>query len=889
MSAGASRHEPAPDAAALRRARRFRLPGTVRPNEVDVAVEVDPARSRAFSGRVSMQLVLERGSRTLVLHAVELEIGEARARVGDGHWPGQVEVDALREIVRIRFERTLPRGPVQLELRFAGRLRDDLLGLHRIDTGGRHFAFSQLCTTRARCFFPCFDEPGFKARYRLSVTTAAHYEVVSNMPAERTETLGDGRVTVDFQRTPPLSTYLLALAVGELEISRSVHAGPTEIRVVATPGKTRLAELALEVARRALPVLEQWFEMPYPYPKLDLVAVPQFSFGAMENAGAVFFRETLLLADPEQLSFEERKRLTETICHELAHMWFGDLVTMAWWDDLWLNESFATWMAFHVVDVLHPEWSSWQAFGHRKDAALALDALAHTHPVYCDVKSAEEADENFDLITYEKGAAVIRMLAGYLGHDAFRRGVQAYVRAHVEGNATAADLWAALEEVSDVPVARIMRAWIEQAGHPRVKIGRAERAGRHGFVLEQALHRTVAASAGEGASTRDTTDASGPLWPIPWIGHVGGGDDEEPRMLRHLLEARSEFVAWPGAHAPAWIYGNGDEAGFHRPWHAEADTRALRAAPQRLSPVERQGWVGHEWALVQAGLLEIDALLATTLALAGDPGADVLEAIEVPLGALGRGLVHDLAPGTAQRYRGWVARTFTPALEAIGHTTKPGDDDGLRRRRAQLLGLVALVGESEAHLALARALAPRILDGRERVDPELVSVWLLAAARHGDVTLHEAFAEATRTATTPQARQRALFALTEFSDPELIARSLDRCTHGQVANQDLVFVLGRCLAHPAAQAATWAFIQAHWKALAKVLPPYHAPRLIAATPALRHRRFEREVLHFFRALALPSTRRALQQARERFAGHAQLRAHAGPDLERWLSERAALE
>lgn len=889
-------------AAAIRSARRFRLPAWARPLGVALHLELDPDAGERFRGHVRMEIALDRGTRTLTLHAADLGAIQARAYAAPSTSSprpigqrAEVEVDPLREVIRLRFERPWPRGRVHVEIEYEGGVRSDLEGLYRVDCNERRFLFSQLCTTRARTVLPCFDEPGFKASYEISVSTPRGNEVVSNMPVLDRTVDAAGRLTFAFERTPPLPTYLLAVAVGALERSRSVRAGATEIAVLATPGKGALAELALDVARRALPVLEAWFGRALPYPKLDLVAVPDFSFGAMENAGAVFFRETLLLADPDALSFAERKRLTETICHELAHMWFGNLVTMAWWDDLWLNESFATWMAFHVVGEIEPDWPVWQTFQHRKEAALDLDALAHTHPVYCVVRSAEEANENFDLITYEKGASVIRMLAGFLGHETFRAGVRRYIDAHADGNARADDLWRALEAVCDQPVAEIMRAWIERAGHPRISIARATVGGEEVITLEQRLHQTVPASrrtkgrtqgrtrAGADAGPTRATEQGQPrdtTWPVPFIAHAGGATPGDDREIRLILEASRTTLPADGI---AWFYGNGGEAGFYRPAHDAQTLAALRAALPRLAPVERQGLVGHLAALVSAAIAPIGSLLEFVESLGDERSPDVLEAVSVPLSALARGLVHDLGGHATTRFRHFVERTFGASLDAVGSSPRPGDDAATRRRRAELVALVGLVAERSDLIEEAATWAPKILHGEQAPDPELLSTWLILAARHGDATLHASCLAALSSATTPQARQRALFALTEFSHADLADRTLERCAQGFIASQDLVFVLGRCLAHPAIQTRAWSFIRSHWDALGAQLPPMHVSRLIAATPALRAEAHRREVRRFFGALDLPSTKRALEQADERFEAHARLKAHAGAELDAWLA------
>jgi puromycin-sensitive aminopeptidase len=490
----------------------------VRPERVQVHVEVDPQKSPRFRGRVSIDLRLTRPRRALRLHAADLRVTRPRVLSEGRTLRGRVVAHPELEMIDVELPRRIPDGEATLELDFAGRLRSDLCGLYGASIGSRRYAFTQLEATEARKFFPCFDEPSLKARFEISVTTGARCRVLSNAPVRRTQRLSGRRKTVHFAETPPLSTYLIALAVGELESSRPICVGPTPIRVWHTPGKRRLSGFALEAARECLQRLERYFGVPYPYAKLDLVAVPDFEFGAMENAGAVFFRETLLLLDPSTSTLTERKRAAEVICHELAHMWYGDLVTMAWWDDLWLNESFATWMAFHVVDDWMPEWKMWHDFQHGRAAALELDALRHTHPVYCEVRTPAEASENFDLITYEKGASVVCMLERYLGAARFRRGVRRYIRRHREGNAVAADLWQALSEASGEDVNRVARAWIEREGHPLVEIR------RRGRRIELRQERTALRPPQRRSATR---------WPLPWFARVGRGRGS--RLERRLL------------------------------------------------------------------------------------------------------------------------------------------------------------------------------------------------------------------------------------------------------------------------------------------------------------------------------------------------------------------
>jgi puromycin-sensitive aminopeptidase len=817
-------------------------------------VEVDPQQGRGFRGEVAIRLDIARATDTIALHAVDLRVSRARLQVGSEDRPGRVRPLPADEMIEVSFETPVPAGEATLQMAFAGELRSDLCGLYGVEVGDRRYAFTQLEATDARKFFPCFDEPSAKARFQISVTTDTANTVLSNAPLERRETADRGMTTFHFAETPPLSTYLVALAVGPLESSEPTHAGETEIRVWHTPGKGELTSFGLEAARECLVRLEKYFGLPYPYEKLDLVAVPDFEFGAMENAGAVFFRETLLLVDPATVTLAEKKRAAEVICHELAHMWYGDLVTMAWWDDLWLNEAFATWMAFHVVDQWKPEWRMWHDFQHGRASALELDALRNTHPIYCQVNTPEDANENFDLITYEKGASVVRMLERYLGPPVFRKGVRAYIRRHRESNAVAADLWRALSEASGEKVEPVARAWIENEGYPLVSVRHVRTKGRSELRLRQERYRLRPL-----AGRREP----GSRWPIPWVGRVASGRARRGQLERRLLTRVSERVPL-GRTEPRYVYGNADESGFFRPLHDDAGMEALLGALSSLAPVERMGLVDHEWALARAGRRPLDGLLDLTGALANERDADVLSALARPLGFVAHSLIPDAAPGCEIPFREWLAGHFAPAFETCGWDAAPDEDDEARLRRAALLTLAGRVAEHEPLLESAAARCERYLDDRQSLEPNLADAVVSLGARAGGERQRHRFESAFAEARSPQEQRRFLLALADFREPELVQRTLDMTLGNQVPTQDVIFLLVRLLANPVARERTWAFVQERWQQLRPRLPSLLASRLIEATPALLAPRFRREVASFFRTNPVPSGDRALRQALERF-------------------------
>src|SRR6185436_19490688 len=449
--------------------KNFRLPTDVKPKAYDADLRLDLNADR-FEGELAIEVALGAARRAITVHAVGLEVRDARAEIGAVAIAGKATADAESETVTLTFADELPAGDARVRIVYRGAFSPGLRGLYRAGS----LAVTQFEAADARRLFPCFDEPAFKAVWRLRVEGVPNQAIaISNGKVIRDDNDGRGGRRLTFAPTPPLSSYLVALIVGPLAASPIEVARDVPITTWTTPEKKALTAFAQTIATAVLPRLEDYFGLPYAFGKLDQIGVPDFEAGAMENAGAVTFREVALLADPATAPLAVQKRVAEVITHELAHQWFGNLVTMVWWDDLWLNEAFATWMAYKIVDDWRPSWRIWMDFEGGKGAALALDALVSAHPIRADVNNAEEAGESFDAITYEKGGAVLRMLEGFLGADRFRDGIRLYMRRHREANATADDLWGALGEASGQPIIEMANGWIRQTGYPLVDVALA--------------------------------------------------------------------------------------------------------------------------------------------------------------------------------------------------------------------------------------------------------------------------------------------------------------------------------------------------------------------------------------------------------------------------------
>src|SRR5688572_26616820 len=524
------------------------------------------------------------------MNAVELDVVDAVIEDGRGRSiRGAAVVDEASERCRLSFPETVTAGPWRLRLVFRGTLNDKLRGFYRSvykDPSGvsRTMAATQFEATDARRAFPCWDEPAFKAVVSVTLVVDPALTVVSNttVKSEKTE---KGRKVVAFADTIKMSTYLVAFVVGDLEATDVVHVGRTPMRVWCVPGKKRLAAFGQEIGAASLKFFEEYYGVPYPGDKLDLLAIPDFAAGAMENLGAITFRETALLVDENAASHAELERVADVVAHEVAHMWFGDLVTMTWWNGIWLNEAFATFMEMLAVDAWKSEWERWATFGVSRAAAMGVDGLLSSRPIEFPVREPRECEAMFDLLTYEKGASVLRMLEQYLGAAVFRDGVRRYLREHQYANAETTDLWKALGAASGQPIPEVMDGWIFRAGYPLVTV----EADGAGVKLSQRRFLYLGAEAGEGAE--------GEPWRIPIAlrAAVKGGWVDK----RLLLDGPEARVALPAA--PEWAIANTGGHGFYRVTFAPAMLRKLARSIARVAPIERFNVASDAFAVAQAG------------------------------------------------------------------------------------------------------------------------------------------------------------------------------------------------------------------------------------------------------------------------------------------------
>jgi len=789
-----------------------RLPPTVIPERYRLELRIDPGQPR-FSGITTIQVIAPEPTYHVVLNARGMNVSRASARAGGveiaasastRHSVGDVEPEELV----LTFARPIPAGPSVIEIVYDAPFAADLAGLYRVNERGVYYAYTQFEATDARRAFPCFDEPGFKTQYDVTITAPKAAMVVANSPETASESAADGAVEHRFATTPPLPSYLVAFAVGPFDVADGPRV-PFPVRVITTKDRARLAGPAIEAATALVAKLAEYFEIPYPFAKLDLVAVPDFAAGAMENPGLVTFRDVLLLVDPERSTTGIRRTQAAAIAHELAHQWFGDLVTMQWWDDLWLNEGFATWAEAKMVDAWKPGFGASlgaiAGAGHVMDA----DALESARAVRQPVRSRSDAMEAFDGMTYEKGAAVLRMLEGWLGADTFRRGVGQYLRKNAWKNARADDLFQALEYVSTQRIGPLATGFLDQPGVPEVVSSYTCNGGRSTLELRQSEWRPL------GTSPRPRRS-----WTVPVC---VASDTDKTRSCFTLGE--NAIVRELGPTCPTWVYPNAEQGGYYRVVVDRAKLLVLARSGRAVDVKERLGLVANAWAAVRQGAIEPSVLFDLLQPFDAEPNRIVVEEVIGVLRGVDQALVDEAARPAFRRFvtarlaarkrrLGWNGGDATRGGAAVEGL---GDDDARLERQSVLQALGEIAGD-RATLDEAERYAARWLKDPANVPGDTAAVAVpLASMRAGPARLDELRA-AVQGASTPEDRAIGIRAMGSFDDPSVLSRALDLALGDELKLSELRHLFGAALDRPGGRRTLYAWEKQNWAKIRERLP-----------------------------------------------------------------------
>ncbi|MCE7883907.1 MAG: M1 family peptidase [Actinobacteria bacterium ATB1] len=848
-----------------------RLPRVVVPERYELLLSPD-LDAGTFTGSASIEVAVTEPVDEIVLNAAELTILEVSVTTvaEEACHIEDVEEDGDREHVTVRLGEPLDPGEYTLHFEFEGALNDKLRGFYRstyetAEGDRRTLATTQFEPTDARRAFPCFDEPDFRARFAVTLDVPEGMAAFSNgrvLSEERAERRGRKRVR--FAETIPMSTYLVAFVVGELDATGPVDVEGTPLRVVHVPGKAHLTEFALEVGEHALRFFADYYGIPYPADKLDLLAIPDFAAGAMENLGCVTFREALLLVDPAKSTQAELTRIADVVAHEIAHTWFGDLVTMKWWNGLWLNEAFATFMEVAAVAAFRPEWERWSQFALERSAAFDVDALETTRPIEYPVESPEDAEGMFDILTYEKGASVLRMLEQYLGPETFREGIRHYLRKHELGNTETTDLFDAIEEKADAPVRRIMDTWIFQGGFPLVRA--AADGGR--LRLEQAR-----------MSYRPSVDGS--RWEIPVlvraIGEDGAGTVGAGRTERLLLSEEPASVTLEGA--AACVVNSGGH-GYYRVAYDAGLAAALARRLAELEPVERYALVDDAWAFVMSGEGDAAGFLQLLDGYREVGDLDIWRLAAGCLGALDR-----LVDGAARdALRARVREMLALNISRLGWDPSP-DEPGLDRQlRGVLIRTLGIIGNDDDTYARARSLHTEMLADPDVLSGDVAAAVVAVVASKGDASDWDTFVRLSKDSQTPQEKLRYLHSLVEFPGEDEFRRTLDHVLSDEVKTQDAPFVIAGLIGHRDHGPIAWDRVASEWEAINGRFPSNTIVRMAAGVKALglSHPHLAPDVREFFAEHEIPQARQTLAQHLEKLKVNVALRERESGRLATWL-------
>lgn len=880
-AAGVARAQAAPDrapAGTAAAAPTTQLPRDVRPSHY--AIEVTPhADKLAFDGKVAIDIEVLRPTDRIVLNALNLAFGKAElrpAQPGAAPLQARATTDADAQTASFAFPQPVAPGRYVLDIAYTGRINTQANGLFAIDyenqDGKQRALYTQFEAPDARRFVPSWDEPAYKASFDLTAIVPSEQLAISNMPVAESKDIGDGLAQVRFQTTPKMSTYLLFFGLGDFERAKKMS-GRTEVGVITQRGLTGQAQFALDASDRVLREYNDYFGVDYPLPKLDNIASPGRSqfFGAMENWGAIYTFEYALLLDPAISTQDDRESVFSTAAHEIAHQWFGDLVTMAWWDDLWLNEGFASWMAARTMQKLHPEWNTRLGVVFSRDGAMARDAVATTHPVVQKLQTVDQIGQAFDAITYSKGQAVITMIEDYVGADAWRTGVRNYIRAHAYGNAVSSDLWSAIQAAAGKPVLAIAHDFTEQPGVPLIRVASAScDNGTTELALEQ------------DEFTKDRPGKRALSWRVPVIAQVAaqgraGGD------ARTVVEGGKGTLRVPGC-GPVVV--NAGQTGYYRTLYAPPLFAQLRDAFATLDAADQIGLLQDAWALGLSGRQPASDYLDLAVATPVDADPQAWQEIAGALTSLDA--YYDKDRDAQARFRAFAASRLQPLFARVGWTPRADEAAPVKNLRAQLVEALGQLGD-EAVLAEARRRFDAAQSGASSQDQaampaDLRKAILGVVAEHADAATWDRLHAMARAEKSPMIRDLYYGLLAAPRDEALARRALDLALGDEPGETNSASMIGGVArSHPE---LAFDFAVAHYDAISSRVDASTATRYY---PRLAYSSLDAAMPAKLRAFAerrIPANAR--QEVETAVANIEYRRAVAAqrlPEINRWLEDR----
>lgn len=837
---------------------QYRLPRQVVPSHYTLRLEPD-LENFTFNGTVTVTIDILEQVDEIVLNTAEIEI--VSAELGASKITGTT-YDEEYERSTFTLHSAVEPGQYELTIEYAGLINDQLRGLYRstfTDPDGvdHTIATSQCQATDARRVLPCWDEPDFKATFQTTMVVPAHLEAFTNTAEVGNTPLDDGRTEIRFAPTMKMSTYLLAFVVGAFEATEPVVVRGTPIRIIVPKGNVHLTDVAMENAIFAFEYLTDYYGIPYPADKLDHIGIPDFAAGAMENVGLITYRDAYLVIDKSQASQSELQNSIDVIGHETAHMWFGNLVTMKWWEGAWLNEAFASFMDIKTTAAKKPEWKRWLTFANGEVPwAMATDQLASTRPIEFEVNSPQEVDAMFDAITYGKGSAVLRMIELFMGEENFRAGVGNYLRKHAYANTVTTDLWEGLDGASEWPIGEIMDTWVYQRGFPQIDVETVP----GGVQLSQRRFLAI-------PDESDTT-----IWSVPILLR---GIADGTQFTKKVLLTKDEMVVDIQGDIDVLIANAG--SGFYRTKYSDDLFASLLGHLTALDDLERYQLVADTWSLVKSGQVRS----STFLDLVGAYGEETEQQIwSIVTGGLAALEHHVVSDESRTAFQAFVSKLVGPALDRLGWAPQPHESDLVRKLRGNLIAVIGNVAEDATVINRARSIVSDLLAEKE-VDPEVATAALSVYAHTGDAAEYDTLWEAYKAASLPLTKVRYLRAVAGVPSDAMARRSVQRIINEDIRTQDGFWVFGGLLSGRGGPAA-WHEAKANWAALLDKMPGFTKRRVVEGLPALSQHGVAADVKAFFAETPLTEAASALEQNLEQLDANVRLRERETEVLEKYF-------
>lgn len=821
---------------------------TVLPINYELEFEPDFAKFK-FRGKEKIRVKISKPTKQIVLHSAELEINSCTVIWNEKKLKAKVRLDEKNEELILSLPEKIS-GKAMLVIDFVGTLNDKLVGFYRskYEYKGKekHLATTQFEAADARRAFPCWDEPEAKATFDVSLVVDNNLTAISNMPVISKKRLGK-KTVFRFDRTPIMSTYLLYLGVGEFEFLQG-KLGKTLVRIVTTKGKKQQGKMALVFTKQFLSYFQKYFKIPYPLPKLDMIAIPDFASGAMENWGAITFRETVLLYDPKTSSTDTLQHIAEVVAHELAHQWFGNLVTMKWWNDLWLNESFATFMATKAVDKIYPNWDFWDQFLiSEMTGGLSLDSLKSSHPIDVDVKSPADVRQIFDEISYNKGGSVLMMLEDFIGQETFRNGLHSYLKKHEYSNATTEDLWNSLGAASRKPVRKMMDTWVRQIGYPIIDatvVDSKIKLSQKRFLLE-----------GDSKQQRGR-------WMIPISVRM------EDKTITKMMD-NSTAIPYDGR----WFKVNDGQRGFYRVKYGEDSLEQLGRLieEKKISNLDR--WSIHHdlTALVMSNQYPLKHYLDFVRHYEEEDDYVVLSDIVGFLNFLYVAFSGEKFWDEIKEFNHYF---MSMIFQRLGWDSVKGEKSTYALLRSTLINSLGKLDDKEIHNE-SQARFSHLLRTNS-LNPDLRSPVYSTVAWNGNLKTYQQLVNMYRKAATQEEKVRFLGSLSNFKEKQLLAKTLAFTLSKDVRTQSLFVPIARMVANPYGKDLVWPWIRKNWKGLVKKFGVGNPllNRIIGSVSVMSDMKKEKEIRRFFAKHHVPGTEMKLAQSLERIRIHAKFLENA---------------